>query len=48
MNKAITYYKPNGKLCFFDPEDLDKWMRRNRITSDEELEQIAHKSLLKM
>ena len=21
MNKAITYYKPNGKLCFFDPED---------------------------
>ncbi len=48
MNKTITYYKPNGKLCFFDPEDLDKWMRRNRITSDEELEQIAHKSLLKM
>lgn len=33
MYKVIPYYKPNGKLCFFDKSDLDAWMRHNRIAA---------------
>jgi excisionase family DNA binding protein len=41
MNKTIAYYKPNGKLCYFEKEDLDRWLRRIRIASIEEVEQDA-------
>ena len=25
MRRVIPYYKPNGKLCFFDKADLEAW-----------------------
>lgn len=28
MKKEIPFYKPNGKLCFFDKDELDQWLRR--------------------
>jgi len=28
--KLIPYYKPNGKTCYFDPEELKKWQHRER------------------
>lgn len=29
--KLIPYYKPNGKkLCYFDPQELKEWQKRNR------------------
>ena len=31
MKKEIPFYKPNGKLCFFDKDELDQWLRRIRI-----------------
>ena len=31
MKKEIPFFKPNGKLCYFDLQNLDKWMRRIRI-----------------
>ena len=37
----IPFYRPNGKMIFFDAEDIEKWMRRNRIPSREEEEQNA-------
>ena len=43
MKKAIPYFKPNGKLCYFDEADLDHWLRRVRIPSEEELDQQAQK-----
>jgi excisionase family DNA binding protein len=46
MKKAIPYYKPNGKLCYFDEADLDHWLRRVRIPSEEELDQQAQKYLV--
>ena len=30
MRRAIPYYKPGGKLCFFAKEDLDAWLKRVR------------------
>ena len=38
MRRAIPYYKPGGKLCFFAKEDLDAWMKRVRVKSQEEEE----------
>ena len=46
MKKAIPYYKPKGKLCYFDDADLDHWLRRVRIPSEEELDQQAQKYLV--
>jgi excisionase family DNA binding protein len=41
MRKEIPYYKPNGKYCFFDKDDLDKWLRRIRIPSQDEIDEQA-------
>ena len=41
MRKEIPFYKPNGKLCFFDKLELDQWLRRIRISTKEEVEQQA-------
>lgn len=42
MARAIPYYKPNGKMCFFEPSDLDAWLRRFRVASQDEVEAQAH------
>ena len=41
MRRAIPYYKPNGKLCFFAREDLDAWLRRVRVKSQDEIDSGA-------
>lgn len=29
MRRVIPYYKPNGKLCFFDKAELEAWMKKS-------------------
>ncbi|MCD8305992.1 MAG: helix-turn-helix domain-containing protein [Prevotella sp.] len=41
MRRVIPYYKPNGKLCFFDPTELDAWQRGIRISTQEEVDRQA-------
>lgn len=43
MNRVIPMYKPNGKLCYFDPDDLDAYMTSVRISSQAELDAEAYK-----
>lgn len=43
----IPYYKPLGKIVFFERVELDKWLRRNRVSSMEEVEVKAAKYGLK-
>ena len=31
MRRAIPYYKPNGKLVYFNRKELCKWVMRNRV-----------------
>lgn len=38
MRRAIPYYKPNGKLCFFSKEDLDTWLTNIRVKSQTEID----------
>ena len=35
--KQISYYKPGGRLCYFDRAELDAWVRKNRIASNSEI-----------
>lgn len=37
MRRAIPYYKPNGKLCFFSKADLDTWLTNIRVGRSEVL-----------
>lgn len=44
--KEILYYKPNGKLIYFDRQDVEGWMKQNRVISTVEAEQKASKYLM--
>ena len=39
--KKIRHYKPNGKMIYFKRSDLDAWLLRNRVSSEDEIEQQA-------
>lgn len=41
MNRVIPHSKPNGKLCYFEREELEKWMLSNRVSTEQELETKA-------
>jgi hypothetical protein len=30
----ISYYKPSGKLVFFEKAELNKWLRQDQVKSD--------------
>ena len=38
---ALPFYKPNGKQIYFDREDIEAWMRSNRVDSVAESESAA-------
>ena len=44
--KEIPYYKPNGKLIYFDRQEVEGWMKQNRVNSIVEAEQQASKYLI--
>lgn len=37
----IPYYKPSGKLIYFDRSELERWMLRNPVKTADEIEQQA-------
>ncbi|MGI6572891.1 MAG: helix-turn-helix domain-containing protein [Fermentimonas sp.] len=37
----IPHYKPNGKMIYFDREELEDWLKQNRVASDNEIEEMA-------
>jgi len=38
---AVPHYKPNGKKIYFQREELDQWLLRNRMDTQDEIEQQA-------
>ena len=46
MKKEIPFYKPNGKLCFFDKAELEAWMKNVRCGIAGELDQQAQKYII--
>jgi len=43
---AIPHYKPNGKKIYFNRPELDQWLLRNKIESQDEIEQQAANFLI--
>ena len=37
--KEIPYHQPGGKLIYFFRQDLENWILKHRVKSDEELTQ---------
>ena len=35
--KKIPFYKPNGKNIYFKKSELNDWLQRNRVASEEEV-----------
>lgn len=36
--KKIPYYKPNGKMIYFIEDELQEWVFRNRIKTNNEIQ----------
>ena len=41
MQQKIPHYKPMGKMCYFNRQELEAWLQANRIATAEEIEQKA-------
>lgn len=40
-SKQIPFYRPNGKLVYFDRQELENWLKQNRVITIAEAEQKA-------
>lgn len=47
-NNVIPFYRPNGKLIYFEKTELLAWMRKNRASTNEEIGVNAHVVLQNM
>lgn len=47
-SKQISYSKPNGKLVFIHRKDLENFLSKNRIASNDEVESLASNSVLNL
>lgn len=45
--KSIPHFCPQGKRLYFNREELDTWLQRNRQTTQDEIEQMASNYILK-
>lgn len=41
MAQKIPHYKPNGKMCYFNREELETWLQNNRVSTTEEINSRA-------
>ncbi|MDX9847005.1 MAG: helix-turn-helix domain-containing protein [Tenuifilaceae bacterium] len=45
-SKKISHSKPSGGAVFFDREELEQWLSRNRVNTSDEIEEEADKFIL--
>lgn len=41
MRQMIPHYKPMGKMCYFVRAELEQWLRGNRVSTSDEINQLA-------
>ena len=39
--QTIPFYKPNGKMIYFEKSDILDWLRKNLVASNDELPEAA-------
>lgn len=47
-NMVIPFYRPNGKMVYFEKSDLLAWLRQNRIASQDNIEDAAQLKLAEL
>lgn len=46
-NNIIPFYKPNGKILYFDREEINNWLRQNKSQSVSQIQEQALQYSLK-
>ena len=41
MGRKIPFYRPMGKMVYFNRKELEQWLQANRCATDEELNEQA-------
>jgi excisionase family DNA binding protein len=44
---GIPCYKPTGKKLYFDKDELDEWLLRNKKLSQDEIDDMAENHLMR-
>ena len=39
--RTIPFYKPHGKMLYFNSAEIERWLLSNRVRTDEELQAEA-------
>jgi excisionase family DNA binding protein len=47
MRGDIPHYKPMGKICYFNRQEIEQWLQRNRVATNEEIEKQAQDYCMK-
>ncbi|KXB46041.1 DNA binding domain, excisionase family [Bacteroidales bacterium KA00344] len=37
MRQQIPHFKPMGKMCYFNRQELEAWLQSNRVSTDIEI-----------
>lgn len=47
MKQQIPHFKPMGKMCYLNRQELEQWLQSNRVSTANEIEQRAVNYLVK-
>ncbi len=47
MRQQIPFFKPLGKMCFFNRLELEQWLQTNRVSTSTEISQRAQAYCMK-
>ena len=47
MRREIPHYKPRGKICYFNRQEVEQWLQSNRVATDTELNNQANNYCMK-
>lgn len=47
MRGEIPHYKPTGKMCYFNRQEVENWLQTNRVATSGEIEQRAENFCMK-
>lgn len=46
-SRQIPFYKPCGKVVFFDKREIEDWLKANRVSTADEISQKAQSFCMK-
>lgn len=47
MRQKIPFYRPLGKMCYFNRVEVENWLQSNRVATSEEINDKANAYLMK-